>query len=310
MLFWTVAVLFSWILDLLAILRLADSDKDLELLILRQQIAILERNTDRPRLSRFEKLTLAVLIHKFKQRAGITCRRLAESVFIFTPETILRWHRELVKRKWTFKRRRQSGRPRIDPDIEALIVRLARENPRWGYGKIEGELFKLGHDVGRTTIKEILRRHNIPPAPERGHTPWRTFLNHYKDQILACDFFTVETLFLQTIYVLFFIEIGTRRVHIVGCTDHPDSAWVTQQARNLIWNLQERDKPIRFLIHDRDSKFCRSFDRVFESEGCEIVVTPIQAPNANGYASYCTSCARFGANSDSGNRRRSDSFLP
>ena len=159
-----------------------------------------------------------------------------------------------------------------------MNARLAPEIPLWGYGKIEDELLKLGHDVGRTTTKEILRRHNIPPAPERGHTPWRTFLNHDKDQILACEFFTVETLFLQTIYVLFFIEIGTRRAHTVGCTDHPDSAWVTQQARNLIWNLQDRDKPIRFLIHDRDSKFCRSFDRVFESEGCEIVLTPAHAP--------------------------------
>jgi putative transposase len=284
MLFWGLAVFFSWILDLFALFRLSDSDKDLELLILRQQIAILERNVDRPRLSKIEKLTLAVLVHKFKVRTGITCRRLAESVFIFRPETILRWHRELVKRKWTFKHRRQSGRPRIDPAVEALIVRLARENPRWGYGKIEGELLKLGHDIGRTTIKDVLRRHNIPPAPERGHTSWRTFLNHYRDQILACDFFTVETLFLKTIYVLFFIEIGTRRIHIAGYTDHPHSAWVTQQARNLTWNLQERELSIRYLIHDRDTKFCQSFDRVFESEGCRIIVTPIQAPNANAFA--------------------------
>ena len=122
-----------------------------------------------------------------------------QSIFIFTPETILRWHRELVKRKWTFKQRRRSGRPRIDAEIEALILRLARENPRWGYGKIEGELLKLGHDIGRTTIKEILRRHNIPPAPQRDFSSWRTFLSHYKDQMLAIDFFTVETLTLHTL---------------------------------------------------------------------------------------------------------------
>ena len=128
--------------------------------------------------------------------------------------------------------------------------------------------------------------------------------------MIACDFFTVETVLLRTIYVLFFIEIGTQRVHVDGCTSDPDSAWVTQQARNLTWDLHEQNTDFRYLIHDRDSKFAKSFDQVFEAEGCEVVLTPIQAPDANGYASYCTSCARFGANSESGYRRRSDSFLP
>jgi putative transposase len=232
------------------------------LLILRHQVSILERQVKRPRISRLEKLSLAVIADKLKQRAGRSRQLLTQSILIFKPETVLGWHRELVRRKWTFKQQRQPGRPRTDSEIEALILRLARENPRMGYGKIEGELLKLGYDVGKTTIKEILRRHGIPPAPERGRSSWRAFLNHYRNQMLACDFFTVETVLLRTLYVLFFIELDTRRLHVVGCTSNPDSAWVTQQARHLTWHLQEQDTAFRYLIHDRDSKFARSAQSV------------------------------------------------
>ncbi len=171
-------------------------------------------------------------------------------------------------------------------------MRLARKNPRMGYGKIEGELLKLGYGVGKTTIKEVLRRHGIPPVPERGRSAWRAFLNHHRHQMLACDFFTMETVLLRTIYVLFFIELGRRRVHVVGCTSNPDSAWVTQQARNLIWDLHEQDIDFRYLIHDRDSKFTKSFDQVFEAEGCVIVLTPREAPDANAYAERWVLSAR------------------
>jgi len=132
----------------------------------------------------------------------------------------------------------------------------------------------------------VLQRHHVPPAPQRGAKggSWRKLLRHYKDQILACDFFTIETALLQTVYVLFFIEVGTRRIHFSGCTTQPTSAWVTQQSRQLMWSFSDRELPIRFLIHDRDSKFSQGFDRVFESEGVDILLTPFRAPNANAFA--------------------------
>ena len=203
-----------------------------------------------------------------------------------TPETVLRWHRDLVRRKWTFRGCRRAGRRPTDASIEALVVRLARENPRWGYARIHGELAKLGHTLGRSTIRAILQRHGVPPVPQRGQGSgtWRAFLARHRDQLLACDFFTVETLLLKTLHVLFFIEIGTRRVHLAGCTAHPTAAWVTQQARNLAWTLQEADAPPRFLIHDRDAKFPPSFDAVFATEGVAIVRTPYQSPKANAHA--------------------------
>jgi putative transposase len=163
---------------------------------------------------------------------------------------------------------------------------MAQENPRWGYKRISGELLKLGYRIDPITVRNTLRRHRIPPAPQRADRglSWRRFLNHYRYQLLACDFFTVETLRLHTIYVLFFIEIGTRRVHIAGCTAHPSSAWVTQQARQITWELRGRARPVRFLIHDRDTKFSPTFDAVFQSEQIDIVRTPFRTPNANAFA--------------------------
>ncbi len=178
--------------------------------------------------------------------------------------------------------RRTTRKPK---ELEQLIVRLAHENPRVGYGKLHGELLKLGYEVGETTIAAVLLKHGILPAPQRGgSTSWRHLMQHYKEQILACDFFTVETLFLQTIYVLFFIELGTRRVHLAGCTAHPTSTWVTQQARQLRWTLEEEGRSMRFLIHDRDSKFSTRFNTVFQAGRTHIVLTPYRAPNANAYA--------------------------
>jgi putative transposase len=193
---------------------------------------------------------------------------------------LLTWHRVLVRRKWTHKPKRKPGRPRKHPDLEALVVRMKRESPRWGYDKIEGELLKLGFDIDSSTVRNILIRHGLVPAPDQPCSSWRPFLSHYRDQFLACDFFTVETLWLRTLYVLFFIEHGSRRVFIAGCTEHPTSAWVTQQARQLTWQLEDRDPPLRFLIHDHDSKFTSGFDTVFEAERIALIHTPFHAPNA------------------------------
>ena len=169
--------------------------------------------------------------------------------------------------------------PKRTANSSDLVVQLAKENPDYGYGKIQGELGKLGYKIGEETIANILRRHNIPPAPDRGGSPsWRHLMSHYKDQILACDFFTVETLFLKTIYVLFFIEVGSRRVHFAGCTTNPDSAWMSQQARQLVWNLDDQNARFRFLIRDRDTKFTEAFDTIFRSEGLKVIRTPQTAP--------------------------------
>jgi putative transposase len=161
---------------------------------------------------------------------------------------------------------------------------MAQENPRWGNKRIHGELVKLGFDLDKKTVWNMLKRNGIPPSTRRSRSSWCTFLKHYKEQILACDFFTVETITLKRLYVLFFIEIGSRRVHFAGITTNPNGFWTTQQARQLVWKLGEMKRTFRFLIHDRDTKFTRSFDNVFRSVGIEIVRTPFRTPQANGYA--------------------------
>jgi putative transposase len=177
--------------------------------------------------------------------------------------------------------------------IALPIQRLARENPRWGYGKIEGELLKLGFDASRTAIRNVLKRHKVVLAPVRSVSiGWSQLMTHYKEQILACDFFTVETIRLQTLDVLFFIELSSRRIHLAGVTANPNEMWVTQQARQLIWELDDREPPLRFLIHDHDSKFTGAFDTLFRSESQRIIPTPYQAPNANSYAERWVRTAR------------------
>jgi hypothetical protein len=167
----------------------------------------------------------------------------------YSPDCCTGWHRDIVRRKWTYPQKSQPGRPRIDAELEQWILRVAQDNSGLGYDKLKGELRKLGFRVSPTTIRSVLQRHGILPAPERSRSSssWRTFLNHYKDQFLACDFLTVETLALQTLYILFFIEHGTRRVYLAGCTAHPDAAWVTQQARQMTWELQDRELPMCYL---------------------------------------------------------------
>jgi transposase InsO family protein len=294
MLFFVLASLLSWLVDLATLRFRSDRAKDLEILLLRRQLAILQRAQARPvRPTRWEKLGLAVLAGKVRSLPADARSRVWGSLQLFSPETVLRWHRELVRRTWTFRRRRAAGRPPIAPELEQLILRLARENPAWGYRRIAGELAKLGYRAGRSTIGAVLRRHRVPPAPTRDRgCSWRTWYRHYRPQILACDFFQVETLGLRTLFVLFFIEVRSRRVHLAGCTAHPTAAWVAQQARHLAWHLQDGTLPVTILLHDRDAKFPPGFDAVFRSEGLEIVRTPPRCPQANGVAERWIRSAR------------------
>jgi putative transposase len=270
-------VVCSFLLDLAHVLTRSDRARDVELLLLRQQLRLYERKTRQPRPSRCEKVLLASLAARLPA--------LSRVCLVFMPATLLRWHREIVRRKWTFANRPKRGRPPVSAACVELILRLAQENPCWGYGKLQGELRKLGHRVSQSAIKRVLRQHGLPPAPARGPSTWRAFLGHYRDSMVACDFFTVDTLCLTRLYVLFFIELGTRRVQLAGCTASPDAAWVTQQARQFTWHMQDdRPQPVRFLIHDRDSKFAASFDTVFALEGVAVIKTPVRAPNANAVA--------------------------
>jgi putative transposase len=203
--------------------------------------------------------------------------------FLVQPATLLRWHRELVRRRWTYPGRLR-GRPPVAAQTRQLALRLATENPTWGYKRIHGELVGLGVRLSPSTVWNLLHRHGIEPAPRRASASWREFLRQQAAGILECDFFTVETLWLRRFYVLFFIELGRRRVHLAGVTANPNGAWVAQQARNLVMTLSDEEQRPRFLIRDRDSKFTAGFDEVFRSEGIRVIRAPIAAPRAKAHA--------------------------
>ena len=173
-----------------------------------------------------------------------------------------------------------------------LVLRLARENPRWGYPRIVGELKGLGFAVSATTVRNWLRKAGLGPAGRRGGMTWREFVQTHRRSLLAVDFFTVETVWFQRLYVMFFIELGSRRVHLAGCTPNPTAAWVTQQARQMTWNVSEGQEAFRFVIRDRDQKFSDSVDEIFRSGGMEIIRTPFRAPQANGVAKRFVRTAR------------------
>jgi putative transposase len=272
-LFWSLCYLvLRRVLQLAALRFRSQGFKELESVVLRHELAVLRRQLARPELRPADRVFLAA--------ASRLLPRTSWRSFVVSPTTLLRWHRRLVARRWTYPG--GVGRPPIGGDIRELVLRLARENPRWGYQRIVGELGGLGVAVSATTVRELLRNAGLGPAGERAGLSWRGFLRAQAHGMLAVDFFTVETVWLQRLYVLFFIELGSRRVHLAGCTTNPSGAWVAQQARQLAWALAERSTPVRFLIRDRDSKFTR--DIVFRSEGIEIVRTPVWAPKANAIA--------------------------
>lgn len=204
------------------------------------------------------------------------------SGLLVTPQTLLRWHRRLIRRRWTHPHINPTGRPPVPQATRELVQRLARENPRWWYQRIAGELAKLGAMVSPSRVRRILARAGLQPAPRRIGPTWSEFLRGQTSGVLACDFFTVDTAFLRRYYVLFFVDINTRRLRLAGITRNPNGLWVTQQTRNL--SMTGALETMWFLIRDRDTKFTTAFDEVFRTDGLRVLQTPFRTPQANGYA--------------------------
>jgi putative transposase len=289
---------FRRLAELAPLVLRRDLSKEAEILVLRHQLLVLQRQAGRPRLDTADRAVLAILT---RLSSGAV-----RGLILVKPATVLCWHRQLVAKHWRVPHR-GPGRPRIADEIRRTVVRMAGEDPTWGYRRIHGELVGLGFRVAPSTVWAVLKRAGIDPAPRRFGQSWREFLRAQASGIVACDFFTVDTVGLRHLYVLFFIELRTRRVHLAGITENPTGEWVAQQARNLMADLIEDVEHChggdgdgsadgregwRFLIRDRDTKFTSAFDAVLTSEGVRVIKTPVRTPVANAYAERWISTVR------------------
>jgi putative transposase len=260
---------------LVLLCRGSDDAKEAEILVLCHELEVLRRQHPRPRLEPADRALLATLSRLLPRRRW--------SVFVVTPATLMGWHRRLVRRHWTYPSAARGRRP-VPDGVQVLIVGLATDNARWGYQRIAGELAGVGVRVSASTVRRVLRAHGIHPAPRRASATRRSFLRQQASGMIACHFFTVDSVWLTRYDVWLFIEIETRRVQLCGVATNPTGEWVTQHARNLAAALDDGTRVVRHLIRDRDTKFTASFHDVWRSVGATVVRIPVRAPNANAYA--------------------------
>ncbi len=278
--------------NVFALLPMSSRDKDAEILVLRHQLSVLQRQLgpDRVRFTPGDRALLAALLHRLPRDV------LKRLHLVVRPDTVLRWHRDVVARRHARRSRPlHPGRPRTVRSIRVLVLRLVRENPGWGYRRVHGELLVLGVKVAASTVWEILHDAGIDPAPEASSTAWADFLRSQAEALLACDFFEAVTLSGARLHVLAVIEHASRRIRILGATAHPTASWVTQAARNLVMDLEDAGCRARFLIRDRDGKFPDLFDAILADAGIDVVISGVRMPRMKPRVAYCTSSERLAA---------------